>query len=55
MKRLVPFIGQSAAKSIVGGAVTGTAALPGWGTAAFTVGGAGLTIYDIYKYLTEEE
>ena len=55
MKRLVPFIGQSAAKRIVGGAVTGTAALPGWGTAAFTVGGAGLTIYDIYKYLTEEE
>ena len=55
MKRLVPFIGQSAAKRIVGGAVTGTTALPGWGTAAFTIGGAGLTIYDLYKYLTEEE
>ena len=55
MKRLVPFMRQSAAKRIVGGVITGTAALPGWGTAAFTIGGAGLTIYDLYKYLTEEE
>ncbi len=53
-KKLINFLGKTAAKRIVGGAVAGSAA-PGIGNLIGTLAGIGLTAYDVYQFMNEEE